>query len=494
MRGHDKAVEPLRDQKAILYARVSSKEQEKDGYSIPAQQKLLTDYARNKSLHIVGEFVDVETAKAAGRTQFREMVKFLSLHHTVKTLLVEKTDRLYRNFRDYVTLDDLDLEIHLVKEGEVLSKDARSHVKFIHGIKVLMAKNYTDNLSEEVKKGHLEKAQQGGYPAKAPLGYRNNTSNGLVEVDAEKSSFVVRMFELAASGQYSYKHIRLRIVGEGLTHQSPKMKLSLSHTKRMLKNPFYTGSFLWNGVLYKGNHTPLISTTLFERAQLAMGTRHRSKRQKHTFAFSGLLVYGKCGCLVTAEIKKGRYVYYHCTKSRTACDEIYYREEELTPRFDAVVKGISISSEIRDWLIQAIKESHQDESAFHQKEVARLQEAVRLIKGRMDQMYLDKLDGKVSERFWMEKSREWEVEEGRIAEQLRSHQIANRRYYDDGVKLLELASRAHELYAKQPVEQKNRLLRVLLSNCTLQNGTLQPHYKKPFDILARGIESRKWGE
>jgi site-specific DNA recombinase len=43
MRSQDKAVEPLRDQKAILYARVSSKEQEKDGYSIPAQQKLLTD-------------------------------------------------------------------------------------------------------------------------------------------------------------------------------------------------------------------------------------------------------------------------------------------------------------------------------------------------------------------------------------------------------------------------------------------------------------------
>jgi hypothetical protein len=109
-------------------------------------------------------------------------------------------------------------------------------------------------------------------------------------------------------------------------------------------------------------------------------------------------------------------------------------------------------------------------------------------------MYLDKLDGKITERFWLEKSREWETEQNQIVDQLRSHQVADRRYYDDGIKLLELASRAYELYAKQPVEQKNRLLRVLLSNCTLQHGTLQPHYKKPFDILARGIESRKWGE
>ena len=57
-------------------------------------------------------------------------------------LLVEKTDRLYRNLKDYVILDDLDLDIHLVKEGQVLSRDSRSSEKFMHGIKVLMAKNY----------------------------------------------------------------------------------------------------------------------------------------------------------------------------------------------------------------------------------------------------------------------------------------------------------------------------------------------------------------
>ena len=57
--------------------------------------------------------------------------------------------------------DELDLEIHLVKEGAVLSRGSRSSEKFMHGIKVLMAKNYIDNLSEEVKKGLREKAEQG---------------------------------------------------------------------------------------------------------------------------------------------------------------------------------------------------------------------------------------------------------------------------------------------------------------------------------------------
>jgi site-specific DNA recombinase len=59
---------------AVLYARVSSKDQEQEGFSIPAQLKLLRDYAQKNGFQIVHEFVDVETAKKTGRKQFSEMV------------------------------------------------------------------------------------------------------------------------------------------------------------------------------------------------------------------------------------------------------------------------------------------------------------------------------------------------------------------------------------------------------------------------------------
>jgi hypothetical protein len=66
-----------------------------------------------------------------------------------------------------------DAEMHFPKEGVVLSRESRSSEKFMHGIKVLMAKNYIDNLSEEARKGMQEKAEQGIWPTKTPLGYRN---------------------------------------------------------------------------------------------------------------------------------------------------------------------------------------------------------------------------------------------------------------------------------------------------------------------------------
>ena len=91
--------------KAVIYARVSSEEQKKEGFSIPAQLDLLRSFAKQHNIDIVKEFEEAETAKQAGRHQFNEMLKFLKKSKDVKTVLCEKTDRLYRNFKDYVDLD-----------------------------------------------------------------------------------------------------------------------------------------------------------------------------------------------------------------------------------------------------------------------------------------------------------------------------------------------------------------------------------------------------
>src|ERR1700732_571601 len=187
---------------AVLYARVSSKDQEQEGYSIPAQQKLLREYAQKNGFKIVCEFVDVETAKRTGRKQFSEMVQFLRQSVHCRTIIVEKTDRLYRNFGDYVTLENMEVEIHLPKEGQIISKAARSQDKLLHGIQLVIAKNYVENLKEEVRKGMREKAEQGIYPSRPPLGYRNNKLERTIEADPNKTVIAQRMFDLYGSGQH----------------------------------------------------------------------------------------------------------------------------------------------------------------------------------------------------------------------------------------------------------------------------------------------------
>jgi DNA invertase Pin-like site-specific DNA recombinase len=184
---------------------VSSKEQEKEGFSIPAQQKLLRQYASDHGIAVAWEFTDVETAKRSGRTGFGDMLSYLRRYSDCRTILVEKTDRLYRNIKDWVTIDDLGVEVHFVKQGTVISPDSRSSDKFMHGIQVLMAKNYIDNLSEETRKGMLEKAEQGLWPSFAPLGYLN--VNRSIVPDPVIGPIIRNIFEWYATGEYSLAEV-----------------------------------------------------------------------------------------------------------------------------------------------------------------------------------------------------------------------------------------------------------------------------------------------
>lgn len=475
---------------AVLYVRVSSKEQEKEGFSIPAQNKLLREYADANEFALLREFVDVETAKNSGRTAFDEMITFLRQHSaSCRTILVEKTDRLYRNLKDWVTLDELDLEIHLVKENVVISRDSRSSEKFMHGIKVLMAKNYCDNLSEETRKGMTEKAAQGIWPSCAPIGYTNvlgaNSKRGIAP-DPGRASLVTRMFELYATGDYSLKQLAHWAGSAGLTFRKSGRSINKATVHAMLRNRIYTGDFDWDGKTYSGIHPPLVSRELWDKAQDTMDRRfaHRYRIVKHDFPFSGLIRCGHCGCALVGEIKKGRYIYYHCTGQKGRCAEPYARQELLESRFVEVLRSISLDDDVLQLVREALRQSHADEQTFHAEAIGRLQSEYTVLQVRLDAMYVDKLDGKISSEFFDRKSGEWRAEQTRLLRCIEEHQDANKTYLDEGVNLLELVANAHKLFEEQSPHEKRRLLRFVISNCTWKGGELHPTFRQPFDLLA----------
>ena len=471
---------------AVIYARVSSKDQEREGYSIPAQLKLLREYAQAHDLEVVREFVDVETAKTTGRRQFGEMVRFFRETPSCRTAVVEKTDRLYRNFRDCVTLEDLEIEIHLPKEGQVISKDSKSQAKLVHGIQVVIARNYIENLREEVRKGMREKAEQGIYPSRPPLGYRNNKLERTIEVDPQKEPLAKRMFALYATGQFSLASVRKMLKAEF------GQLLAKGYLERLLKNPFYKGQFIWEDKLYSGTHTPLVSLELFEQVQSVFRGHNKPKYRKRDFAFSGLLHCAYDNCTVTAELKKNRYTYYHCTGYRGRCDLPYFREEELSERLGSVLQDIRIPDGVLTQLEKSLLTDKGREEALRKEQAERLQRRLTAARHRLDQTYLDKLDGKISEEFWARKSAEWMSEEQQILVALQSLEQVKPERMLDAVRTLELANRAYFLYVRQPAPEKAKLLKMVLSNCAVDALSVYPTYRKPFDLIFARAKNEEW--
>ena len=140
----------------------------------------------------------------------------------------------------------------------------------MHGIKVLMAKNYVDNLSEEVKKGLREKAEQGHWPTVAPVGYVNNRVTHRIDVDPVRGPLVARVFELYATGEYSLKALHAKRVRDRPTPPRGDRRMTKSEIHRMLQNPIYTGDFRWLGKRSKARTTPLITRDTFERVQAVL--------------------------------------------------------------------------------------------------------------------------------------------------------------------------------------------------------------------------------
>ena len=483
--------------KAVIYARVSSREQEREGFSIPAQLKLLRDHAEANGLTVAAEYVDIETAKHSGRTNFGEMIRFLRKNSTVQTILVEKTDRLYRNLRDWVTIDELNAEIHLVKEGISLSRESRSSEKFMHGIKVLMAKNYIDNLSEEVRKGMLEKAEQGLWPSAAPFGYRNiigpDGKKGIA-VEPDQGAIITRLFEWYATGSYSLKEIGAMARKEGLAYRKSGRAVPVSTVHKILRSRLYTGEFEWLGKVYQGNHEALISKDLWFCVQDILDGRNNKTRHPKTgggvreFAFTGLISCGHCGCALTAEIKKGKYIYYHCTGYHGKCPEKFVREEVLEEQFAGLLRKLRIDEEVYDLIVEALHDSFEVERRDHDEAVTSLRAEIDRLRNRLEAVYVDKLDGTVTEGFYRRVSAQWRDELDRCQRDLSRHQDASNDYMDEGVALLTLARKAHGLFEGSSGPEKRRLLNFLLSNCTWKHGELSADYQQPFDMLAETID------
>jgi DNA invertase Pin-like site-specific DNA recombinase len=173
--------------------------------------------AKREGFVVVEWFEEAETAKQVGRTEFGRMLKVLKAKKDVRDILVEKTDRLYRNIADWAKVDDIGCEIHFVNESTVVGPGARSGEKFIHGIKVLMAKNYSENLSEEARKGMGEKAAQGQWPTVSPLGYLNDkTAPGAIVIDWQRVRIVRGIFEQYGSGRMSIRDVTEWAYEQGL--------------------------------------------------------------------------------------------------------------------------------------------------------------------------------------------------------------------------------------------------------------------------------------
>ena len=150
----------------------------------------------------------------------------------------------------------------------------------------------------------------------------------------------------------------------------------------------------------------------------------------------------------------------------------------MIEKFGDIVKKVKIDSNLLNWLKEELKESHKDEKKYHNSQIDNLRKQYVKYKNRLDKLYEDKLDGIITKEFFEEKNRLWSREQQDILSMIEKNKNANANYFDQDIKILKLTQKLYSVYFQKNPKEKGQLVKLLLSNCTLNDGNLCPTYKK----------------
>jgi site-specific DNA recombinase len=397
--------------KAVLYLRVSTKEQaerggQAEGFSIPAQRDSCTRKAASLNAVVVEQFVDRgESARSARRPELQRMLAFIAEEH-VDYVIVHKIDRLARN-----RVDDVEINLVLRKAGATLVScteniDETPSGILLHGIMSSIAEFYSRNLANEVMKGLVQKAKNGGTPFKPPIGYQsvrifeNGREIRSVDIDPERAPLVVWAFKTYATGEWTVRTLLEEATKRGLlsrpTPKRPARPITISAFHEMLKNPYYIGIVRYRGVEYAGKHEPLINRQTFDEVQRLLEAHNFAgeKERVHHHYLKGSIFCGKtdehgqeCRCrliVCNAKNRTGRiYPYFVCIgrqRSRTSCTQRAVLIEKVEDAVGDFYKSVELSSDLRlqteQMILEQIAELRENAGVERQQLVTRQRRAL----------------------------------------------------------------------------------------------------------------------
>lgn len=293
----------------------------------------------------------------------------------------------------------------------MLTKDSKSNEKFIWNIKVSVAQYYIDNLSEEVRKGQMEMLAQGQLPAQAKLGYQTTGEKGhKTHIPKQPAAmFIKEMFELYATGQYTVRRMAKVMYEKGLRSRTDQ-KIHQSDVHRILCDPYYYGAIRWKGALYPGKHEELISKELFDTVQNYLRRPGGSKYAKHNYLFKGAFHCRRCNCLVTWQVQK-RFIYGRCSGYKPCEARKYAREDKveknIAPQFEIYQL---LTPKKMAWLQKALREAHEIKEREHNIAVSDLKLKHEKVQYRLDRLYDDHVDGKITDQYYQRRFHEYTLE------------------------------------------------------------------------------------
>lgn len=211
---------------AVVYIRVSTKEQSKHGFSVETQTNTCLEFAEKQGYIVKRIFVEEGmSAGSLNRPEAQKLLKYCDDNkHTTDAIIVWRLDRLSRFCVDYhgtIRPILINRNIKLLSATEFNADTIEG--EYMRNIMMCNAEYELSLIRFRTKENMKTIAKGGRRPAKAPIGYLNIGEKGepkRIIVNEAIAPFIKRAFELYSTGMYSFKTLGEQLYLEGF--RNPK--------------------------------------------------------------------------------------------------------------------------------------------------------------------------------------------------------------------------------------------------------------------------------
>lgn len=482
--------------KAILIARVSTEEQKEAGNSLPSQVARLEKYCHNKGFTILQVCSFDESAYTSNRTEFDKIIDFILAQKEKIAVCCDKVDRISRNVFDkrisilYDKALQDELELHFVSDGQVITSKISAVEKFQFSINLGLAKYYSDAISDNVKRAYEQLIKQGNWLTLAPIGYKNiRHPDGTADiiVDEDMAPLIKKSFELYATGTYSIELVRKKFLDDY------GVKWTKGYLAKALSNPFYYGTMVIKGEKYPHKYPPIITKALFDKVQeIKQGFNTKPvKLAGKPALYRGLLRCHDCHLTITPELHKGNY-YYHCTQYNGKHNAPWFREDTITEYLEKLFRQLQMPEDLAAQTLIELENLHSKDLTFHESQAKKLVQEQKTIKTMMDNLYLDKLKERITDSDYDKFFQKFKNDLEKIESNIDQLNKSNTDYYLTLKHVIDVTSKAFDIFKSSEVERKRLLIKLILSNFGVSGENLHSTAKKPFDLLLNCSDRILW--
>ena len=377
---------------AVIYTRVSSKEQFDKNASLSTQLKYCQEYALRKELEVLEYFGGTyESAKSDERREFQRMLKYVKRRKNIGYIIVYSYDRFSRTGANGAYISE-----QLKKQGvAVISATQEIDVTTSAGTFQENLYHMFSHFDNQVRRdksitGMREKLRRGHWTGAYPFGYTNtNPGKGKDPnfVITEEGKLLKQAFLWKANANMSHVEIAKRLKEKGLDIHAKKLT-------DLFRNPFYCGlivNSLIPGEVIQGKHEALISKEIFLKIHNLLHEGDTPKKYSYddeNLPLKQFVRSSVCGTPYTGFIVKKKGLYYY--KNRRKGSRESRSAKKLHEEFINVLNRYTIADKkyiepltdiIHDTLLANNQEALNDQKRLT-KELAQIGEQINTLERR----------------------------------------------------------------------------------------------------------------